>query len=82
MHRSRGDIMEKRFAPSLQLNQVLDLLGFAPELGCYPSPQLGGEVVELLRLPCHFFRVLGGRSRGDRKVAANCLGAWGDREAG
>jgi hypothetical protein len=82
MHGSCGDITEKRFASSLQLNQALDLLGFAPELGCYPSPELSGEVVELLRLPCHLFRVLGGRRRSDRKVAASCFGAWGNREAG
>jgi len=82
VHRSGGNIAEKRFAPSLQLNQALDLLGFASELGFNPPPELGGEVVELLRLPLHLFRVLGGGRRGDRKVAASCLGARGNREAG
>jgi hypothetical protein len=82
VHGSCGDITENRFASSLQLNEALDLLGFAPELGCYPPPELSGEVVEPLRLPSHLFRVLDGRKRGDRKVAASCFGAWGNREAG
>ena len=82
VHRSGGHIAEKRFAPSLELNQTLDLLGFVSKLGFNPSPEFGGEVVELLRLPFHLFRVLSGERRGDRKVAASCLGAWGNREAG
>jgi hypothetical protein len=82
MHRSCDHITEKRFASSLQLNEALDLLGFVSELGSYPPPELSGEVVEPLRLPSHLFRVLDGRRRGDRKVAANCFGAWGNREAG
>ena len=82
MHRRSGDITENRFASSLQLNEKLDLLGFAAEIGCYPSPEFGGKVVELLRLPSHFFRVLGRPTFSDRKVAAGCFGAWGNREAG
>ena len=82
MHGHRGDITETRVASSLQLDQKLDLFGFAPEFGCYPSPEFGGKVVELLRLPSHFFRVLDRRRRWDRKVAANCCRVWGNREAG
>ena len=82
MHRGSGDITESCVASSLQLDQKLDLFGFAPKFGCYPSPEFGGKVVEFLRLPSHFFRDLDRRRRGDRKVAANCFGVWGNREAG
>ncbi len=81
MHGCVGHISEDCPASSLQLDQALDLLGLAPELGSHPTPEFFGKVVELLRLPSHLFRVLDTASGRARNVAATVLGAWGTREA-
>lgn len=82
VHRGVGYIAKGRLPPSLQLNEVLDLLGLAPEFGRHPTPEFFGEIVELLGLPSHLFRVLDAAIGRGRKVAATCFDVWGTREAG
>lgn len=78
MHGGGGDVAKESLAPSLQLHQTLDLLGFASEVGGYPASELLGEAFELLGSPCHSFRVLVISCGRDRKVRGlvSGMGQW------
>ena len=71
MHRGDSDVAEGCFPPALKLDQAFHLVGFAPKLGLHAAPELRSEVIELLRLPCHLFRVLDGKEETSRKVATS-----------
>ena len=83
VHGGPGYVSQDGFPSPLQLDQVFDLLGFAPELGLHPTPEFSCEILEFLRLPSHLFRVLGVAGAASRKVAASykeegALGRRGD----